>query len=101
MFDNTVDEVSPATARAWITKWCDVEPGDSREVVRQKMGKPTGEFTDQDEWSGPFGLSFTVFYDSDFNARQVQTDTQQWSPADRARLKCADTRDVEGSDFGD
>lgn len=83
--------VSAKNVQDWIEKWCTVNPGDSRAHLRAVLGPPTNDFGDQDQWEA-FDVSLVAFYDTDFNVSTLQTDTQQWSVADKARLHCDEHR---------
>lgn len=65
----------------------------TRKHTIKLMGQPTRTGTDQLEWSG-FGYALYAFFDEDWRVRQLDINKALTGKRQRARLKCADTREA-------
>jgi len=84
---------SADVVKAWPDKWCQAQPGITKEQLYAIMGPPTSEPTDQASWSA-FNYQFNAFFSVDGTVHQLDINTYQLSAAEKATLKCNETRRV-------
>lgn len=89
----TTTAVRPAAqdTQRWVKNWCIIQPGDPRAFARVLMGKPTGDYTEQDQWEA-FGYSFTAFYDERDRATQLQLSAVRMTKRQRRAIHCNEVR---------
>lgn len=91
--EDSEDDVSLETARAWPAKWCSLDPNTAdRAKVRAVMGEPTSDFDSQDQWDAHH-FSFTAFYKNDGTVSQLDIgSTDDLTDAEKASITCDETR---------
>jgi hypothetical protein len=85
------EQVSQSTADAWPAKWCQAQPGITREALTAIMGAPTGTSPTTMSWSA-HQYQFNAFFDAAGSVRQLDINTYALSAAEQAALKCAKVR---------
>lgn len=78
--------VSAAQAATWPAKWCQTQPGMTRQQIVAIMGQPTERFPDSMKWLA-FEYRYSAFFNADGTARQLDMDQ-----ALEARSECRATR---------
>lgn len=66
----------------------------TRKHTIKLMGQPTRTGTDQLEWSRASANALYAFFDEDWRVRQLDINKALTGKRQRARLKCADTREA-------
>lgn len=91
--DELSEEEADATAAAWLSAWCDVQIGMTRDEAIAVMGEPTSEYGVEDDsdpqlnWSlGPY--DFTAFLDTDDVVTSFHGDYDSLGESDLAQLPC-------------
>lgn len=67
------DGVSAARAATWPAKWCQAQPGMTREQIVAIMGEPTEQFPASMKWLA-FEYRYSAFFNADGTARQLDMD---------------------------
>jgi len=78
---------SQSVADAWSIKWCQAQPGMTRDAIAAIMGQPTGQSPTTMTWSA-HQYQFNAFFDSRGKVEQLDTNTHSLSAAEQAALKC-------------
>ena len=78
-------------ADAWPAKWCQAQPGNTKEQLVAIMGPPTTDATTSLSWSTP-GLHLGAFLDPDGTVRQLDISLDSPTAAEKAALKCGEVR---------
>jgi hypothetical protein len=84
-------QVSQSAADAWAVKWCQAQPGDTKEGLVAIMGQPTGSSPTTMSWSA-HQYQFNAFLDSSGRVEQLDINTHSLSAAEQAALKCETVR---------
>ena len=84
-------QVSQKAADAWPGKWCQAQPGNTREEIIAIMGPPTGSSATTMMWSA-HQYQFNAFLDAGGKVQQLDINTHSLSPAEQAALKCEPIR---------
>jgi hypothetical protein len=82
---------SQNTVDARLAKWCQVQPGNTKEQLLSIMGAPTSDATTSLSWSTP-GLHLGAFLDPDGTVRQLDISLDSPTAAEKAALKCGEVR---------
>jgi len=80
-------QVSQSTADKWPVKWCQAQPGNTREEIVAIMGAPTNSSPTTMTWSA-HQYQFNAFFDSNGKIRQLDINPYSLSPAEQAALPC-------------
>jgi hypothetical protein len=88
--DGTSD-VSQNVADAWPAKWCEAEPGITKEQLATIMGQPTGTSATSMSWSA-HQYQFNAFLDPDGTVRQLDINPHSLNDAEKSALKCGNVR---------
>jgi len=83
--------ISQGTADTWPQKWCDAEPGTTKEKLVALMGAPTGASDSTMTWSA-HQYQFNAFLDPDGTVNQLDINRHSLSDAEKAALKCEPVR---------
>jgi hypothetical protein len=75
----------------WLAKWCQVQPGNTKEQLLAIMGPPTTDAITSLSWSTP-RLRLGAFLDPDGTVRQLDITLDSPSEAEKAAPKCAALR---------
>ena len=78
-------------ADGWPAKWCQAEPGNTKEKLVALMGPPTVATAGGMTWSA-HRYQFNAFFDSDGTVRQLDINNYSLSAAEKAALACASVR---------
>ncbi len=78
-------------ADAWPAKWCQAQPGITKEELVALMGQPTGTSDEHMSWSA-HQYQFNAFLDSTGRVRQLDINRHSLSAAEKAALPCSDVR---------
>ena len=81
-------QISQSAADAWPIKWCQAQPGDSKDGLVAIMGQPTGSSPTTMSWSA-HQYQFNAFLDSKGKVEQLDINTHSLSAAE---LKCEKVR---------
>ena len=84
-------QVSQSAADAWPAKWCQAQPGNTKEELIAIMGAPTGSSPTTMSWSA-HQYQFNAFFDSKGKVEQLDINTHSLSAAEQAALKCETIR---------
>ena len=87
----TTTAVPVAVVKSWASKWCEAQPGISKEALIKIMGQPTSSYPGQNSWSA-YEWQFNAFYDTDGNVRQLDINDLQLTSTEKAALRCDVTR---------
>jgi hypothetical protein len=79
--------ISQSAADAWPTKWCQAEPGITKEALVAIMGPSTGSSPTTMTWSA-HQYQFHAFLDAEGKVEQLDTNPYSLSAAEQAALKC-------------
>jgi outer membrane protein assembly factor BamE (lipoprotein component of BamABCDE complex) len=82
---------SQGVADSWPVKWCQAQPGNTKEQLVAIMGQPTMEPEMQMSWHSQQN-HFTAFFDPDGTVRQLDFTLYSPSDADKAAMKCGEVR---------
>lgn len=83
--------ISQSAADAWPAKWCQAEPGVTKEALLAIMGPPTGSSSTTMTWSA-HQYQFNAFLNADGKVEQLDTNPHSLSAAEQAALKCEKIR---------
>jgi len=83
--------ISKDVAEAWPAKWCQAQPGNTKEQLVALMGQPTGSSEEHMSWSA-HQFQFNAFLDSGGKVRQLDINRHSLSEAEKAALPCSDVR---------
>lgn len=83
--------VSKAVAETWPAKWCQVQPGSTKEALVGIMGQPTGASPEHMSWSA-HRFQFNAFLDPNGTVRQLDINRHSLSEAEKAALPCDPVR---------
>jgi hypothetical protein len=83
----TEPQVSQGVADAWPAKWCQAQPGNTKQELIAIMGQPTGSSPTTMMWSA-HQYQFNAFFDSKGQVQQLDVNTYAMSAAEQAALKC-------------
>jgi hypothetical protein len=83
----TEGQVSQREADAWPSKWCQAQPGATKEELVAIMGPATGNSPTTMSWSA-HQYQFNAFFDANGKVSQLDINTYSLSPAEQAALKC-------------
>lgn len=86
--------VPKAVAEAWPAKWCQAQPGSTKEELVAIMGEPTGASAEHMSWSA-YQFQFNAFLEPDGRVRQLDINRHSLSDAEKAALKCQSGRTQE------
>jgi hypothetical protein len=84
-------QVSQSVADTWPVKWCQAQPGNTREEIVAIMGVPTGTSPTTMMWSA-HQYQFNAFFDAKGTVEQLDVNTYSLSAAEKAALKCETIR---------
>jgi hypothetical protein len=84
-------QVSQRAADAWPVKWCQAQPGNTKDEVVAIMGPPTGSSPTTMSWSA-HQYQFNAFLDSTGHVAQLDVNTHSLSAAEQAALTCEKVR---------
>jgi hypothetical protein len=76
---------------SWPGKWCEAQPGNTKEQVVALMGPPTDTSPTTMTWAAR-QYRFYAFLDAAGRVKQLDINTYSLSPADKASLKCETVR---------
>ena len=82
---------SQDAAGTWPAKWCQAQPGISKEQLVGIMGQPTHAFPTQMSWSDRH-YQFNAFLEQDGTVRQLDINLASLTEAEKAALQCKDVR---------
>jgi hypothetical protein len=82
---------SRGAAASWPTKWCQAQPGITREQLVSIMGAPTSAFPTQMSWSDDH-YQFNAFLNEDSTVKQLDINLASLTQAEKAGLGCKDIR---------
>lgn len=85
-------QASQSAADAWPTRWCDAQPGMTREQLVAIMGPETNKSPTTMTWSTPHHYQFNAFFDANGTVKQLDINTYALSTAEQAALKCEKIR---------
>lgn len=85
-------QVSQSAADAWPARWCDAQPGITREQLVAIMGPETNKSPTTMTWSTPGHYQFNAFFDGNGTVKQLDINTYALSKAEQAALKCETIR---------
>ena len=88
--------ISRGVADAWPAKWCEAEPGITKDQLAAIMGKPTSGAAEFMSWSA-HQYQFNAFLDADGTVRQLDANEHSLSDAEKAALKCESIRTRESA----
>lgn len=83
---------SQGAAAAWPTKWCQAQPGITKEQLVGIMGPPTTSFPDAMSWADRHHYQFNAFLNEDGTVRQLDINQASLTDAEKAALQCEDVR---------
>jgi hypothetical protein len=84
-----------SVAEAWPAKWCQAEPGMTKDALIALMGPPSGSSDEFANWQEG-GYQFNAFLEPDGTVRQLDTNTYSLSEKQKAALACDTIRTVQG-----
>jgi hypothetical protein len=84
-------QVSQSVADTWPVKWCQAQPGNTREELVAIMGAPTGTSPTTMSWSA-HQYQFNAFFDATGKVRQLDVNTYSLSAAEQGALRCETIR---------
>ena len=84
-------QVAQSAAAAWPARWCDAQPGITREQLVAIMGPETDKSPTTMTW-GAHQFQFNAFFDPNGTVKQLDINTYALSKAEQAALKCATVR---------
>jgi hypothetical protein len=84
-------QVSQSAADAWPAKWCQAQPGATKEELVAIMGPSTGSSPTTMTWSA-HQYQFNAFFDENGKVRQLDINPHSLSAAEQAALKCEQIR---------
>jgi hypothetical protein len=80
-------QVSQSTADAWPVKWCQAQPGATREELVAIMGPPTSSSPTTMSWSA-HQYQFNAFFAANGTVTQLDINPHSLSASEQAALKC-------------
>jgi hypothetical protein len=80
-------QVAQSTADAWPAKWCQAQPGATKEELVAIMGPSTSSSPTTMSWSA-HQYQFNAFLDANGKVSQLDINTHSLSAAEQAGLKC-------------
>ena len=83
--------IPQSVADAWPAKWCQAQPGNTKEQLVAIMGPPTTDATTSLSWS-THQFRFSAFLDPDGTVKQLDISLDSPSEAEKAALKCGQVR---------
>jgi hypothetical protein len=84
-------QVSQSAADAWPARWCDAQPGITREQLVAIMGPETDKSPTTMTWSA-HQYQFNAFFDGSGAVKQLDINTHSLSKGEQAALKCDTVR---------
>jgi hypothetical protein len=84
-------QASQSAANAWAVKWCQAQPGNTKEELVATMGPPTGRSPTTMTWSA-HQYQFNAFFDATGKVEQLDINTYSLSAAEKASLTCETIR---------
>ena len=92
-----------AQVRQWPAKWCQAEPGMTRQQMRDLMGEPTEEYTPENTPEGfdpqmiweAFEYHFTAYFNVDDRVRQLDVNDLDLTAAQKSEIRCEFIRVAE------
>ena len=78
-------------AGAWPAKWCEAQPGSTKEELVAIMGQPTSASPKQMSWSA-HQFQFNAFLDPNGKVEQLDINFHSLSDAEKAALQCGKVR---------
>jgi len=84
-------QVSQSVVDTWPVKWCQAQPGNTREQIVAIMGAPTGTSPTTIMWSA-HQYQFNAFFDGKGTMEQLDVNTYSLSAAEKAAFKCETIR---------
>lgn len=86
--------VPKSVAETWSAKWCQAQPGSTKEALVAIMGPPTGASPEHMSWSA-HQFQFNAFLDPAGTVRQLDINRHSLSEAEKAALRCDPVRTRE------
>ena len=86
---------SAGVAASWPAKWCQAQPGITKEQLAGIMGAPTSSSPRSMSWSNDH-YQFNAFLEDDGTIRQLDTNEASYSDPEKASEPCKKVRSVEG-----
>ncbi len=86
--------ISQGVADAWPAKWCQAEPGITKDQLVAIMGQPTSGSAEFMSWSA-HQFQFNAFLEADGTVRQLDTNQHSLSDAEKSALACDTIRTRE------
>ena len=83
--------VPRAVAETWTAKWCQAQPGSTKEALVAIMGQPTGASPEHMSWSA-HQFQFNAFLEPAGTVRQLDINRHSLSEAEKAALPCDPVR---------
>jgi hypothetical protein len=83
--------IAQNVADAWPAKWCQAEPGITKEQLAAIMGPSTGASATHMSWSA-HQYQFNAFLDPDGTVTQLDINLHSLSDAEKAALQCDNIR---------
>ncbi len=80
-------DVSQAVADTWPAKWCQAQPGSTKEELVAVMGPPTSGSAEFMSWSA-HQYQFNAFLEPDGKVRQLDINQHSLSDAEKTALEC-------------
>jgi hypothetical protein len=80
-------QVSQSVADAWAVKWCQAQPGITKDELVAIMGQPTGTSPTTMSWSA-HQYQFNAFFDSRGKVEQLDINPHSLSAPEQAALTC-------------
>ncbi len=78
-------------AKDWPMKWCQAEPGITRQQLVGLMGKPTTDFETGMSWSDHH-YQFNAFFEQNGTVKQLDINLASLTEVEKAALQCKETR---------
>ncbi len=82
---------SSGAAAGWPARWCQAQPGITRDQLVSIMGAPTNSLPTQMSWSNDH-YQFNAFLEDDGTVRQLDTNEYSYSAAEKASEPCRSIR---------
>lgn len=87
----SADDLTPEIIKGWAQKWCQAQPGISRDELYRIMGPPTSEYLGLDNPNSSWDAAewaFYAFFDVDGNVRTLDVNDINLSDEERASIPC-------------
>jgi hypothetical protein len=84
--------VPKAVSASWLAKWCQAQPGISRNDLVSLMGPPTSAHPTQMTWSDDHYAFYAFLEEDGATVRQLDINKASLSDAEKAALPCRDAR---------